>query len=118
VDDVSADIVEESLAPEAPPVERRGLNQPWRGLVALAELIVAGLVLWAAFWCWSKADNTITLVLGDGTELRSTRSVGHWMAAAIALGTVTGVLVLDALRQIVLAVRVRPPRKGEPAAHS
>lgn len=115
---MSADIAEESLASEAPPVERRGLNQPWRGLVALAELIVAGLVLWAAFWCWSKAGYTITLVLGDGTELRSTRSVGHWMAAAIALGTVTGVLVLDALRQIVLAVRVRPPRKGDQAAHS
>ena len=110
MDDVSAQIAEESLAPEVPPVEPRGLNQPWRGLIALAELIVAGLVLWAAFWCWSKADNTITLVLGNGTELRSTRSVGHWMAAAIALGTVSGVLVLDALRQVVLAVRARPLR--------
>jgi hypothetical protein len=115
VDNVSAQIAEESVAAEAVPVERRGLNQPWRGLVALAELIAAGLVLWAAFWCWSKANNTITLVLGDGTELRSTRSVGHWMAAAIALGSVTGVLVLDALRQIVLAVRVRPRRKLVPA---
>ena len=121
MDDVSVpQIAEESLAPEAPPVERRGLNQPWRGLVALAELIVAGLVLWAAFWCWSKADTTITLVLGDGTELRSTRSVGHWMAAAIALGTVSGVLVLDALRQVVLAVRARPlrARKGAKAVLS
>ena len=107
---MSTDIAEESAAPETPAPPRRGLNQPWRGLVALAELAAAGLVLWAAFWCWSKADNTITLVLGDGTRLESTRSVGALMAAAIALGTVSGVLVLDALRQIVLAVRARPLR--------
>jgi hypothetical protein len=119
VDDVSElQIADEFVAAEPEPVQSRGLNQPWRGLVALAELIVAGLVLWAAFWCWSRAGSTITLVLGDGTELRSTRSVGHWMAAAIALGSVTGVLVLDALRQIVLAVRVRPRRKPEQPAHS
>lgn len=109
--DVTApEVAEEPLFPDAPPVERRGLNQPWRGLVALAELVVAALVLWAAFWCWDRADNTITLVLGDGTELKSVRTVGHWMAAGIALGTVSGVLVLDAVRQVVLAVRARPRR--------
>ena len=114
----AAEITEEPLAPEVPPAPPRGLNQPWRGLVALAELVAAGLVLWAAFWCWSKADSTVTLVLGDGTELKSTRSIGHWMAAAIALGTVSAVLVLDALRQIVLAVRARPLRNRETEAHS
>lgn len=107
---MSADVAEEAEVPEVPAVEPRGLNQPWRGLVAFGELVAAALVLWAAFWCWSKADNTITLVLGDGTRLESVRSHGHWMAAAIGLGTVTGVLVLDALRQTMLAVRARPKR--------
>lgn len=115
---MSAQVAEETIEPESTPAPRRGLNQPWRGLVALGELVAAGLVLWAAFWCWSKADDTITLVLGDGTMLRSTRSVGHWMAAAIALGTISGVLVLDALRQVVLAVRARPLRAPEDEAHS
>jgi hypothetical protein len=109
-DDVSADVAEEAQVPEAPAVEPFGLNQPWRGLVAAGELVAAALVLWAAFWLWSKADNTVTLVLGDGTRLESTRTSGHWMAAAIALGTVSGVLVLDALRQTILAIRARPKR--------
>ena len=116
---MTAETAEETTVPEAPPVERRGLNQPWRGLVALGELVAAALVLWAAFWCWSKSDNTIVLVLGDGTRLVSTRSLGYWMAASIGLGTVSGVLVVDAVRQIVLAVRARPlhPKKKS-GAHS
>jgi hypothetical protein len=119
VDDVTAaETTEETLAPQTPPERRRGLNQPWRGLVALGELAGAGLVLWLAFWCWSKSRDTITLVLGDGTQLVSTRSLGHWMAAAIALGTVAGVLALDAVRQIVLAVRARPRRPKKSSAHS
>src|SRR5919197_6021490 len=111
---MSTDVAEEEAVPETPPVDRRGLNQPWRGLVAFGELVAAALVLWAAFWCWSKADSTIVLVLGDGTRLESTRSLGHWMAAAIGLGTVSGVLVLDAVRQTVLAVRTRPKRAKTP----
>ena len=116
---MSAQVAEESVEPHAPPpARRRGLHQPWRGLVALGEVVAAALVLWAAFWCWDRANDTITLVLGDGTVLRSTRSLGHWMAAAIALGTISGVLVLDALRQVVLAVRARPLRARKSEAHS
>ena len=111
---MSADVAEEAEAPQVPNIEPRGLNQPWRGLVALGEVVAATLVLWAAFWCWSKADHTITLVLGNGSKIELTRSYGHWMAAAIGLGTVSGVLVLDALRQTVLAIRARPKR-GKPS---
>jgi hypothetical protein len=42
--------------------------------------------------------------------LESTRWVGSWMALAFLLGTVAALLVLDALRQVVLAVRARPRR--------
>lgn len=115
---MTAQTAEEAAAPEAPPAPRRGLNQPWRALVALGELIAAALVLWAAYWLWSKSTEPVTLVLRDGTRLESTRSLGHWMAAAIGLGTVCGVLVLDALRQIVLAIRARPLRPKKDRAHS
>jgi hypothetical protein len=42
--------------------------------------------------------------------LESTRWSGSWMSLAILLGTVAGVLVLDAVRQLLLAVRARPSR--------
>jgi hypothetical protein len=113
---VTASEVTEESAAAVPPATRGSLHEPWRALVALAELLVAGGAIWLAFWCWSRGVVAVTTVLGDGTRLESTNYVGHWQAAAIALGTVAAVLVLDALRQIVLAVRVRA--KGKHGAHS
>jgi hypothetical protein len=98
--------VAEEPAAGVPPT-RGSLHRPWRALVALGELLVAGGAIWLAFWCWSYSAVRVTTVLSDGTRLDSTNYTGHWQAAAIALGTVAAVLVLDALRQLVLAVRVR-----------
>lgn len=108
---VSAPVAEEPAV--VPPPPRSGLHQPWRALVALLELIVAGGGVWAAYWAWPRGVATISLALDDGTTLVSTRYFGNWMALAILLGTVAALLVLDAARQLVLAVRVRPrsPRK-------
>lgn len=100
---------EELVAP--PPTEPAQLNHPWRALVALAELLVAGGAVWAAFYCWPRGVATITERYPDGLELVSTRFVGSWMAAAIGLGTLAAILVLDALRQTVLAARTRPRRR-------
>ncbi len=101
------EVVEE---PAAAPAKRGSLHEPWRALVALAELLVAGGAIWLGFGCWSRGVVTVTTVLSDGTRLDSTHYIGHWLSAAIALGTLAGVLVLDAVRQIVLAVRTRPLR--------
>jgi hypothetical protein len=57
-------------------------------------------------------------VLDNGNRLQSTRYLGYWAAAAIVLGAVAGVLVLDALRQLVLAVRIRARHNSKHAAHS
>jgi hypothetical protein len=103
------EVVEEPVT-AVPPAKRGSLHEPWRALVALAELLVAGGAIWLAFGCWSRGVVTVTTVLSDGTRLDSTDYVGYWQAAAIALGTLAGVLVLDVVRQIALAVRVRPPR--------
>ncbi len=109
------EVVEEE-EPAAPPAIRGSLHEPWRALVALAELLVAGGAVWLAFGSWSRGVVTVTTVLGDGTRLDSTNYVGHWQAAAISLGTVAAVLAIDAVRQIVLAVRVR--RKAKHGSHS
>jgi hypothetical protein len=114
---VSAQIAEESATDVLPP-EPGGLHKPWRALVALAELIGAGFAVWGAFLLWPRGVATITLVLDDGTQLVSTRYFGNWMAAAIGLGTVAGLLVLDVLRQTILAVRTGKRRNGKHAASS
>jgi hypothetical protein len=87
-------------------------------LVAVLELLVAGGAVWAAFWAWPRGVATITLALDDGTTLVSTRYFGNWMGLSILLGTIAGLLVLDAVRQAVLAIRVRPRSQRKHAAPS
>lgn len=100
------------------PLVAAGLNQPWRALIAVIEVLVAAGAVWAAYWAWPRGIATITLELSDGSRLESTRYFGNWMGAAILLGTVAALLVLDAVRQVVLAVRARPRRGRKHAAPS
>jgi hypothetical protein len=100
---------EELVAP--PPTEPGRLNNPWRALVALGELVFAGVALWFAFDLWPRGVAKIVTTLSDGLVLESTRWVGSWMAGAIGLGAVAALLVLDAIRQVSLAVRTRPKRR-------
>jgi hypothetical protein len=94
------------------------LNKPWRALAALVELVVAGVAIWAAFQCWPRGVATVTLVLDDGTKLVSTRYFGNWMALAILLGTVAALLLLEVLRQLLLAIRANPRSLRKHAASS
>lgn len=102
-------------APDTVPRDRarRGaLNQPWRAAVAVAELVLAGLVLWFATSVWVDGVSTITLSPGD---IEVTQLHGNLIAAAIGLGAVAALLVLDAVRQLMLALRTRSKsRKREP----
>ncbi len=99
---------EELVAP--PPTEPGRLNKPVRAVVAVVEVLLAGVAVWFAFDLWPRGIARVVERLPDGTVLESTRWVGSWMAAAIGLGTVAALLVLDAIRQVVLAVRARPKR--------
>ena len=99
---------EELVAP--PPTEPGQLNKPWRALVALIELVLAGVAVWFAFDVWPRGIAKIVEDYGNGIVLESTRWSGSWMSLAILLGTVAAVLVLDAVRQVLLAVRARPSR--------
>jgi hypothetical protein len=93
-----------------PPTEPGRLNKPWRALVALGELVLAALAVWFAFDVWPRGIATVVDRLSNGQVLESTRWSGSWMSLAILLGTVAALLVLDAVRQVVLAVRARPRR--------
>jgi hypothetical protein len=98
--------------PALPPVRAR-LNQPRRALVALAEVVVAAALVWLAFWLWPKGIATISTVLDQNRPpYVSHRYYGSWMSLAVLSGTVAAVLLVDAVRQVVLAARARPRAKG------
>jgi hypothetical protein len=94
----------------APPPSEGGLNKPWRAGVAAAQLVLAGVAVWFAFDVWPRGIAKITEHYPNGIVLESTRWSGSWMSLAILLGTVAALLVLDAVRQLALAVRARPKR--------
>ncbi|WP_326567948.1 hypothetical protein VSH64_40060 [Amycolatopsis rhabdoformis] len=87
------------------------LNQPWRAFVALGELIVAAVALWLAFVLWHAGVVTVVTTAGDGAQLASQRVFGGHLAGALALGALCAVLVVDAVRQLLLAVSARHRRK-------
>lgn len=89
------------------------LNQPWRGILAAGEVVLAVVAVVFGIVCWHKGVTTMVTPLGNGAPpLVSTIFLGNWMAGAIGLVTVAAFLVLDALRQVMLAVRTR--RRPQP----
>ncbi|MFB9726460.1 hypothetical protein [Haloechinothrix salitolerans] len=86
------------------------LNQPVRALVAVAEVALAGVAVWLAFRLWSHGITEIQTSIGEGRTVTLTRYHGDAIAAAIGLGTLASLFLLDAVRQCVLAVRARPVR--------
>jgi len=83
------------------------LHQPWRALVALAEVVLAAVAIWGAFQLWDAGVKTLTVTLTDGTVLTSTRYLGNWMSGAIGLGVVAAILLVDALREVLLAMAAK-----------
>ena len=80
------------------------LNQPWRGALAAVEVLVAAFLVVAVPWVWQRGIVPIQLQMpGSGGVV--TRHVGSWLTLAIGMGTVAAILLLNALRQLLLALR-------------
>ncbi|MFI5583915.1 hypothetical protein ACIA5G_02690 [Amycolatopsis sp. NPDC051758] len=92
--------------PEEPGPTAR-LHKPWRTLVAVVEVVLAVLAGWAAYACWHSGAATVVTRTDDGAVLESHRYFGGLLAAAIGLGTLAAILLVDAVRQVSLAVRAR-----------
>jgi hypothetical protein len=90
--------------PERRPV---GLNQPWRALVALGEVLLAAVAVVVGVLCWHRGFTQIVTPVPGQRPLVSSVLYGNWAAAAIGLVVLAGLLVLDAIRQTVLALRTR-----------
>ncbi|HJP76573.1 MAG TPA: hypothetical protein VJ914_20050 [Pseudonocardiaceae bacterium] len=106
----------ETATATAPPAPARGLNQPWRGWLALGEVVLAAVAVVVGIWCWHRGIVPIVTPTGKTTPpLVSIVFYGNWMSGAIGLCTVGALLMLDALRQVVLAVRTRRRKAALPA---
>ncbi|MEQ0563191.1 hypothetical protein ABJI51_29290 [Amycolatopsis sp. NEAU-NG30] len=92
--------------PEEPGPPAR-LHKPWRLGVSVVEVVLAVLAGWGAYALWHGAVATVVTRTDDGAVLESHRYFGGQLAAAIGLGTVAALLLVDAVRQLLLAVRAR-----------
>lgn len=66
-------------------------------------MLAVSVLAWLAWWCWQRG---VIVTVRNGVAL--TRIEGPWWAAATGAATLAGILVLDALRQGLLAVAPRP----------
>lgn len=83
------------------------VHRPRRAIVALLELALVALAVWGAFAAWSQGMTEVTDPLMADGEASTVRYHGNWIASAIGLATVAALLVLDALRQCMLALSTR-----------
>lgn len=102
----------ESPLPAAPAQPR--LHQPWRALVALAELVLAVLLVLGACWAWQRGLVPITLpnAKPGGPPYELTRYAGPWLGLATLLALCALLAVVDAIRQVMLAARTRGRRRA------
>ncbi|MGW6450050.1 hypothetical protein [Lentzea sp. NPDC055074] len=103
-------VVEE---PEQAPPAGPGLHQPKRWLIAAGEVVAIVLLVIAAVWCWNRGVVRLEYPLEGREPLISTRLHGNWLGTAAAAATLAVVLALDAVRQIMLAVRARPQKAAD-----
>ncbi|MFT7836296.1 hypothetical protein Q5530_09100 [Saccharothrix sp. BKS2] len=101
---MTAATAESQTVPESP-----RLHQPKRAFIAAGEVLLGVLLVLAAVWCWQRGVEHHSYPVPDHEPLGATRYRGNWIGLAVALSTVAGVLVLDAVRQAVLATRSRRP---------
>ena len=103
---------------EAEPVPAPELHQPKRALIAVVEVVLIVLLAFAAHWCWQRGIQRFSYPMDGRPPLVATRYHGNWIGGSIALATVAGILLLDAIRQTVLAVRTKDRRPPEDVAQA
>jgi hypothetical protein len=88
------------------------LHQPWRFAVAAGEVVLAVVAVVFSIIAWRHGVTKMVTPLGAGQPpLVSTIFYGDWMSIGITLVTVAAILVLDAIRECVLALRTRTRRQ-------
>ncbi|UVS82294.1 hypothetical protein [Actinokineospora sp. UTMC 2448] len=91
------------------PEPTQPLNQPRRGVVAAIEVVAAAGLVALALWLWNRGV-VVTTPLAERPDLEFTEYAGDLVALSVASGTAAALTLLDAVRNLVLAVRARPKR--------
>jgi hypothetical protein len=99
--------------PDAVPDPGPSLHQPKRWLIAAGEFVAIVLLVIAAVWCWNRGVVKLAYPIDGRDPLISTRYHGNWLGTAVGAVTLAVLLGLDAVRQVVLAVRTRPQKAAE-----
>ena len=68
-----------------------------RVLVVVTEVLAVIVLVWVAWWCWRHG---VIITQHNGVTLH--RIEGRWWAVATGAATLAGILILDALRQVML----------------
>lgn len=103
-------VVEE---PDEVPPAGPGLHQPKRWLIAAGEVVAIVLLVIAAVWCWNRGVVPLEYPVEGREPLISTRLHGNWLGTAAGAATLAVILALDAVRQIMLALRARPQKAAD-----
>jgi len=82
-------------------------HRPRRAIVAAAEVVVTAALVWLAFWLWSRGT-VVGTPIPERPDLRFEEFDGPFVAGAVAAATLAGLVLVDAVRQLVLAVRTTP----------
>ena len=72
-----------------------------RVLVAVAEVLVICVLAWLAWWCWQRGVIITEVIITEHNSVTLRRIEGRWWAVATGAATLAGILVLDALRQMM-----------------
>ncbi|WP_026425816.1 hypothetical protein [Actinokineospora inagensis] len=83
-----------------------GLNQPRRAVVAGLEVVLVAVLVWVTFRLFDQGTQPLAKV-AERPDLDFEHFAGNWLGAAVGAATVAGLLLLDAGRQLALAVRTR-----------
>ncbi|WP_439662006.1 hypothetical protein ACSHWB_11360 [Lentzea sp. HUAS TT2] len=103
-------VVEE---PEQAPPAGPSLHQPRRWLIAAGEAVAIVVLVIVAVWCWNRGIVRLEYPIEGRETLVSARYHGNWLGTAVGAATLALLLALDAVRQIMLAVRARPQKAAD-----
>ncbi len=115
---MTAPALTDEAEPAPQPSSAPRLHQPKRALIAVVEVVLVVLLGFAAHWCWQRGVQYFSYPIEGRAPLVATRYHGNWIGGSIVLVTIAGVLLLDVIRQTVLAVRTRDRKPPQDVAQA
>ncbi|MGH3628658.1 MAG: hypothetical protein ACRDRL_14640 [Sciscionella sp.] len=90
------------------------LNRPLRALITAFEVAAAVVLVLLAVWMWRHGMARMMFDTSGGAK-QVTRLYGSWIGGALAVVALAGLLAIDGVRQLVLALRTshKPPPQDE-----